>query len=218
MTQNTADTLRSRLKAARKTIPVADRQRGSLLIRARLFTWLAVTRDNCLAAGLKPPGVVAAYWPLADEPDLVPLLMQWDASEIAVALPAVVKPDAPLQFYRWHTDTELQNGPLGVQQPPRSSPIIPDVILVPTLGFTDNGDRIGYGKGYYDRTLAQLQSQGHRPTTIGIAWANGHIDLDDANYQPQVHDWRLDAVITPEHWHPEAPAYVQALSETNPAK
>lgn len=218
MTQNTADTLRTRLKESRKKIPVADRQRGSLLIRARLFTWLAVTRDNCLAAGLRAPSVIAAYWPLTDEPDLRPLLTQWDASDIAVALPAITTPDSPLSFRRWRDGTELQAGPMAVMQPPAGESLTPDVILVPTLGFTERGDRMGYGKGYYDRTLASLHSLGHRPTTIGIAWAEGNMTRLDPTYRAAGHDWQLDAVITPENWYPSAPDYTLTISATAPAR
>jgi len=205
MTQNTADLLRTRLRASRRDLPVADRQRGSLLIRARLFTWLAVHRDNCDAAGLAAPSVIAAYWPLADEPDLRPLLVQWDEAELTVALPSVVEQGAPLHFYRWSSETVLETGPFGLQQPPRGEEIIPDVVLVPTLGFTHQGDRIGYGKGYYDRTLAHLHAQGHHPITIGVAWEDGDIRALEADYEPAQNDWRLDAIITPQSWYPSAP-------------
>jgi 5-formyltetrahydrofolate cyclo-ligase len=205
MTKNTADLLRTRLRASRRALPVAERQRGSLLIRARLFTWLAVHRDHCLAANVAAPSVIAAYWPLEDEPDLRPLLDQWDEAELTVVLPSVVEPCAPLHFYRWSSQTVLQTGPFGVQQPPPGQQIIPDVILVPTIGFTHQGDRIGFGKGYYDRTLAHLADQGHHPTTIGVAWEDGDISALDANYEPAEHDWRLDAIITPQNWYPNAP-------------
>ena len=205
MTQNTADDLRTRLKAMRQTLGVADRQRGGLLIRARIFTWLAVRRDKCSAKGLAAPSVIAAYWPLDDEPDLRPILMQWDDSGLTVALPSIVEKSSPLHFYRWSSDTVLERGPFGLQQPPRSEELIPDVILVPTLGFTRQGDRIGYGKGYYDRTLAHLHSQGHQPITIGVAWEDGDISELNPDYTPSEHDWRLDAVITPQNWYPKAP-------------
>jgi len=206
MTQNTADLLRTRLKATRQALDVADRQRGGLLIRARIFTWLAVRRDKCLAAGVAAPSVIAAYWPLDDEPDLRPILMQWDDAGLIVALPSVVEKSAPLHFYRWSSETVLETGPFGLQQPPRGKELIPDVILVPTLGFTRQGDRIGYGKGYYDRTLAHLHTQGHHPITIGVAWEGGDISELNADYKPAEHDWRLDAIITPQNWYPKAPA------------
>src|SRR3546814_16351107 len=68
----------------------------------------------------------------------------------------------------------------------------PDIVLVPTLGYTRQGDRIGYGKGYYDRTLAALKAQGHSFTTIGIAWAAGDLAAAGLAHNPAPHDDRLD--------------------------
>jgi 5,10-methenyltetrahydrofolate synthetase len=77
-------------------------------------------------------------------------------------------------------------------------------VLVPTLGFTRQGNRVGYGKGYYDRTLAHLKAQNHPHTTIGIAWACG--DLGDEAYAPAEHDIRLDAILTDKGWAVKPPA------------
>ncbi|MFO7746851.1 MAG: 5-formyltetrahydrofolate cyclo-ligase, partial [Orrella sp.] len=90
MTQNTAAELRKRLKEARQHLAVADRQRGSLLIRARLYTWLAILRDQKKAQGLNQPQTIACYWPLPDEPDITPLATQWDDAGLTVALPRMV--------------------------------------------------------------------------------------------------------------------------------
>jgi len=206
MTQNTAAQLRQHLKSARKHLAVAERQRGSLLIRARLYSWLAIMRDQTKARGLPPPQTIAFYWPLADEPDLGPLITQWDEAGLALALPKVVAPDQPLLFYPWHANATLREGPFGVMEPPTGIAVIPDVVLVPTLGFTAGGDRLGYGKGFYDRTLAHLNAQGHHPITIGVAWDVGAIDGLTADYKPQPHDRRLNAVITPSAWYPAPPA------------
>jgi len=80
---------------------------------------------------------------------------------------------------------------------------LPDIVLVPTLGFTRQGDRVGYGKGYYDRSLAAWKAQGHRFTSIGIAWACG--DLTGIPYTPAPHDVRLDAILTEQGWAMPAP-------------
>jgi 5-formyltetrahydrofolate cyclo-ligase len=205
MSQNTAAELRARLKESRKHFAVEDRQHASLLIRSRLYTWLALTRDHCESNHKPVPNVIAAFWPLNDEPDLIPLLGQVTQAGFTVVLPRMVSPDEPLQFYRWQEGTKLVAGSFGVMEPEVSDPILPDVVLVPTLGFTTQGDRLGYGKGFYDRTLAHFKSIGHWPTTIGVAWAAGDIHAIEPNYRPQPHDQRLDAVVTPEAWYPSTP-------------
>lgn len=179
-------------------------------MRARLFTWFAIARDEARAAQLEPPQVIAAFWPLGDEPDLRPLMTQWDDNEIAVCLPVMTGSANPLEFHRWHSTMQLSEGPFGVMQPPAQEPRIPDVVLVPTLGFTTQGDRIGYGKGFYDRTLASLTQAGHKPVTIGIAWSQGAIESLQADYCPADHDHRLDAILTPDGWIGAAPAFATA--------
>jgi 5-formyltetrahydrofolate cyclo-ligase len=201
MTQNNAAELRARLKESRKHLAVADRQRGSLLIRARLYRWLSLACDQ----GAPTAAVIAAYWPLPDEPDLVPLLSQCNEAGLTVALPRMQATDQPLQFYRWQDDMALVAGSFGVMEPAVGEPLLPDVVLVPTLGFTPDGDRLGYGKGFYDRTLAHLKSIKQSLTTIGVAWDCGDISAIDSHYRAQPHDQRLDAIITPTTWHPAAP-------------
>ncbi len=207
MKQNNAVHLRVRLKQARKEMSVADRQRASLLIRARLFTWLATTRTACEQAGTAPPGIVAGFWPLADEPDLVALYRQWHDNGIVVTLPVMQPAEQTLQFHRWQPDTELISAGFGVFEPRATDPLIPDLVLVPTLGFTPDADRLGYGKGFYDRTLAGFVSINHRPTTIGVAWDNANLHELDPSYQAADHDHRLDAIITSTSWHPKIPVW-----------
>jgi len=203
--QDNADTsrLRSRLREARAGLSPDERDRGSLLMRGRLYTWLGLARDAAGRAGRPGPQSVAAFWPLADEPDLRPLLAQWAQAGITVALPVVAARHAPLEFRRWTPETAMQAGAHGIAEPRDAEPVLPDVVLVPTLGYTDRADRMGYGAGYYDRTLAALRERGHPHTTIGIAWQCGRID--DPGYRPAAHDMALDAVLTPAGWVPAAP-------------
>ena len=207
MKQNNADHLRTRLKQARKAMSVADRQRASLLIRARLFTWLATTRTACEQAGIASPGIVAGFWPLPDEPDLVSLYRQWHENGIVVALPVMQPAEQTLQFHRWEPGIELVSAGFGVFEPPATATLIPDLVLVPTLGFTPDADRLGYGKGFYDRTLAELARINHLPTTIGVAWDSANIHEIDSDYRAADHDHRLDAIITSTSWHPKVPQW-----------
>jgi len=201
--QNNAVALRARLRQARAALPESQRSRGGLLMRGRLYTWLNAAREQAARQGVPAPASVAAFWPLDHEPDLRPLLEQWAQAGIAVALPAIAQPGAPLEFRAWSPGDTLHAGPYNVQEPAPDRPALrPDVVLVPTLGYTAQADRLGYGGGYYDRTLAALRQAGHDFTAIGIAWNEGLLDDD---YLPAAHDVRLDAVLTPDGWVPEPP-------------
>ena len=87
MSQNTAAELRVRLKESRKHFAAEDRQRASLLIRARLYTWLALMREHCESNNKRAPNVIAAFWPLTDEPDLIPLLERGFRVQFLVLVP-----------------------------------------------------------------------------------------------------------------------------------
>jgi 5,10-methenyltetrahydrofolate synthetase len=90
-------------------------------------------------------------------------------------------------------------------EPVRGEKLIPDVMLIPTLGFTEQGARLGYGGGYYDRTLAQLNETGKDFLALGIAWDQARIE-EQAGYQPEAHDYPLDAILTPSGWAQDTPA------------
>jgi len=203
--QDNAVALRTRLKQRRDAQDPVERNRGGLLIRGRLFTWLATTRTRLEEQGRKAPTTIAAFWATPDEPPLQPLLQQWvEEHGLTITLPVVTKPDAPLEFRIWDPEQSMQPGAYGIQEPAGTAAApLPDVVLVPTLGYTRQGDRIGYGKGYYDRTLAALKAQGHSFTTIGIAWACG--DLSGEAYTPAAHDYRLDSILTDKGWAVPAP-------------
>ncbi|OZI31990.1 5-formyltetrahydrofolate cyclo-ligase [Bordetella genomosp. 10] len=201
--EDNAVPLRTRLRQLRAALPDDQRRRGALLMRGRLYTWLGLARDAALKAGRPAPSIVAAYWPLQDEPDLRPLLEQWVEAGITVALPAVRERGQPLEFRPWTPDAPMAEGPYGIQEPLAGTAVLPDLVLVPTLGYTPLADRVGYGGGYYDRTLAAFQAAGHACTRIGVAWSCGR--LDPIAHVPQPHDVRLDAVLTPDGWVPKAP-------------
>lgn len=202
--ENNAVPLRTRLKQLRAAQNPVDRNRGALLIRGRLFTWLATTRTKLREAGKPLPQTIAAFWSTDDEPQLQPLLRQWVEEEgYRVSLPVVSSPNAPLEFRLWTPDAPMRTGPYGLQEPEGELAPPPDIVLVPTLGYTRQGDRIGYGKGYYDRSLAALKQQGHPYTSIGIAWATG--DLTGHEHTPGEHDVKLDAILTDKGWAVPAP-------------
>jgi len=204
--KDTAEQIRTRLRAARAGMSDAQRQRDGEAICARLARWMdAIASTNSDAAGSRHPPTVAGFWPLAGEPDLTAVLRALDARGIPIALPVMAGPGLPLEFHRWRQDEALLPGPFGVMQPVRSQPLVPDVILVPTLGYTRKADRIGYGAGFYDRTLATLQKAGLTPLAIGIGWREGLVDTVVDAYEPQAHDMPLAAILTPDGWSPAEP-------------
>lgn len=202
--QDNAVLLRARLKQRRAEQKPADRDRGALLIRGRLYTWLASERTRLREAGREEPHQIAAFWPMDEEPGLQALLRQWVEDEtLGVSLPVVTGPDQALSFRVWTPDTPMHEGAYGILEPEGELAPRPDIVLVPTLGYTRQGDRLGYGRGYYDRTLAAWRAAGHPFTSLGIAWACG--DLSGEPYTPAPHDVRLDSILTDKGWAVPAP-------------
>jgi 5-formyltetrahydrofolate cyclo-ligase len=127
------------------------------------------------AVHLPRGAAVSGYWPLAGELDIRPLLHQIHAEGHPIGLPVVVGKGQPLIFRRWSPGMALVQGSFRVLTPPESAPeIVPDVLLVPLLAFDRDGYRLGYGGGFYDRTLEKRRREahsGHPVLAIGIAFA-----------------------------------------------
>jgi 5-formyltetrahydrofolate cyclo-ligase len=204
MSKNNADQLRARLRSLRQSMSVAERQHASTALCARLQQWFDRHLADLAVVRRSSPLIVAGFWPLDFEPDLRPLLQQLDLHQVTICLPVIVERHAPLEFHRWTPDTPLSVQGFGVMEPPRQQALVPEILLVPTLGFTAQAARLGYGGGYYDRSLAALQRAGAKPLKIGIAWQQGLLTEADG-FAPQPHDVRLDAIATPDAWLPEGP-------------
>jgi len=133
--------------------------------------------------------VVALYWPVQNEIDVRLLLNDLERRGIRVALPVVITPDSPLEFRVYSSGDELESGVFNTSHPLSEAPrISPDIMVVPGLAYDRDGYRIGYGGGFYDRTLSLYD----RTKAIGFAYAGQIID-----YVPRAdHDRRLDTVIT----------------------
>jgi 5-formyltetrahydrofolate cyclo-ligase len=145
-----------------------------------------------LPLAITPGTIVAGYAPIRSEIDPHPLMRKLAGQGAQLALPVILGRDLPLQFRVWSPRDTLQRGPLGILQPSSSAvDIIPDVLLIPLAAFDRSGHRIGYGAGYYDRTLAQLRAS--KPiTALGIAFAAQEIPVVSAS----AHDARLDLMLT----------------------
>lgn len=190
--QDNAADLRARLKRRRADLPPGDRDRGALLIRGRLYTWLATSRTRLRESGRPDIRRIAAFWSMADEPALQALLGQWAQDDtLTVSLPVVAAPGEPLRFRAWTPDTPMRPGAYGILEPEGPEAPAPDIVLVPTLGYTRQGDRLGYGGGYYDRTLEDLRRR-RKVTAIGVGF--------DLQFIPDVPhgagDQRLDWLLT----------------------
>ena len=146
--------------------------------------------DAMGATGVLAPGaVVSAYWPMGDELDVRPLLHLLHGAGHVCALPTVVRRGEVLVFRVWHPGMDLDKGVLGTRHPPATAvAVTPEVVLAPLLAFDAEGYRLGYGGGYYDRTLAGLRSVG--PVfAIGIAYAAQQVDKVPRTGYDEPLDW-----------------------------
>lgn len=138
---------------------------------------------------------VAFCWPVRNEPDLRPLLETWMAtgkSAFSALLPVVIAENAPLAFRAWTAQGRLENDRYGIPTPASGEFLEPEALVLPVNAFDAAGYRIGYGGGYFDRTLAALKTQGMQPLCIGVGFELARVD----SIAPAPHDWPLDAMVT----------------------
>lgn len=150
---------------------------------------------NFFAAMEPVPGApVSAFWPVKEEIDVRPLMSALHARGHACGLPVIVAKRAPLVFRRWDPARPLVEGRWGIPTPPEDAEeVIPELVLVPLLAFDAGGNRLGYGAGFYDRTLALLRSRpGHRALAVGVAYAAQQV----ARVPCDATDEKLDWVVT----------------------
>jgi 5-formyltetrahydrofolate cyclo-ligase len=134
-------------------------------------------------------GVLAFCWPYKNEYDVRHLAAALRRRGATTAMPVVVAPKTPLIFREWHPGVKLADGPLGIPYPVDSREVQPDHVLLPMLGWDAQGYRLGYGGGFFDRTLASLA---RRPRVIGLAYEQAYMQT----IQPQPHDVPVDFVVT----------------------
>lgn len=177
---------RERLIAARLALPVADRQQASVQIARRLDAW-------CRERGLLQPGrIVSGYWPLRGEPDLRSWLAQLTGEGITCVLPVVVQKGEPLAFRRWTPGCAMEKGFWNIPVPAARDEFTPQLLLAPVVGFDAQCYRLGYGGGFFDRTLAALRAAGGQPLVVGIGFELARLP----SIQPLPHDIALQAIVT----------------------
>jgi 5-formyltetrahydrofolate cyclo-ligase len=172
--------LRRRLLDARGAMPAEVRRACDAALDAHVVAW-------CRAHAVRS---LAVYCAIRGEPDLAAAFETLAADGVALALPIVAQADAPLRFAAWRPGMALVKDAMGVPVPAEIAFVaMPQALLLPCVGFNGKGYRLGYGGGYYDRTLAQQP----RPLAVGVAYAGARAEFD-----VQAHDVALDAIFTEE--------------------
>jgi len=171
---------RNSLLARRATITADARRIADAAMVARLDEKIAVHRRRSAL-------VLGAYWPVRGEPDLRDALARWHDGGWTIALPRVVAAGRSLEFGRWAPGWSMRDAQFGIPVPEPFEPLRPTLLLVPCVGFDARCYRLGYGGGYYDRTL-----EAHAVATIGVAYDSCEIEA----FRPGAHDRRLDAIVT----------------------
>ena len=181
-------TLRRQLQAERQSL--IDRHQRGMHLQEVLRVWLVARTDSA----------IGAYWPIKGEFDALPALFRWSEADAKrrIGLPVVDKATKQLSFQVWYPGCEMEDDAYGIPKPKGTPVFQPTLLLVPCVGYGPRGVRLGYGGGFYDRTLATLQP---RPTTVGLAYSQGFLPW----LQAEPHDVPLDTMLTDEGLAWQAP-------------
>ena len=191
---------------ARNPLPESKNALRKLLLKARLDAALepaaqeALSRRMLDTLKLHEPACVGFYWPLPGEFDARAAIAIWLAlgAHRQASLPVVTNRGEALQFRAWAPDTPMKTGHHRIPEPATEVVVMPDLLFVPCVGFDVEGYRLGYGGGYYDRTLAAWPGA-TRPVTVGIAYEACRTDA----LQREAHDIPLDLIITEAACYPQ---------------
>jgi 5-formyltetrahydrofolate cyclo-ligase len=137
----------------------------------------------------QPRSLVGAYWPFRREYNVIAFLEWLTERRHEVALPVVLGKGMPLEFRRWTRDMEMVSGVYDIPYPARGEPVKPTILIIPMVGFDDAGFRLGYGGGFYDRTLA---TYAQKPLCVGSGFELGHLPT----IYPLPHDIPMDHLVT----------------------
>ncbi len=180
------------LKAQLRTALIAQRQ--ALPDRLERCTQLQRVMRIWLVG--RPDVVIGAYWPIKGEFDPLPALHRWkedgelqgEPQRRRIGLPVIDKVHKTLSFHAWYPGCPMEEDAFGIPKPKGTERVVPTLLFVPCVGYDARGFRLGYGGGFYDRTLAGLDP---RPATVGLGFANGLVE----GFEPEAHDQPLDAIL-----------------------
>lgn len=177
--------LRKQLQAERQSL--IDRHQRSVHLQEVLRVWLVGRQE----------ATIGAYWAIKGEFDALPALYRWSEGGQArkIGLPVMDRETRQLRFHVWYPGCPMEEDAYGIPKPKDTEQFAPQLLLVPCVGFGPGGLRLGYGGGFYDRTLAALAP---RPVTVGVGYAHGFVPWLEA----EAHDIPLDVVLTEDgvHW------------------
>ncbi|MBC2776582.1 5-formyltetrahydrofolate cyclo-ligase [Parasphingopyxis marina] len=168
---------RARLIEARMAIPADERERLGTRIAEHLRLQIV---DSTIVSG---------YWPFRGEPDLRPLMKALGSAGLRIALPVVIAKGQPLVFREWRAGTPLARGVWNIPIPAEGAEVMPDMVIAPVVGFDPPGYRLGYGGGFFDRTLAAMP---RHPRVVGVGYRSAAIPT----IHPQAHDIPMDLIVT----------------------
>ena len=176
--------LRKRLLAQRLDLP--NRLALSEQLQSVMRMWLIHRHDV----------TIGAYWPIKGEFDPLPALHRWkedgelleEPQRRRIGLPLVDKVHKTLSFHAWYPGCPMEEDAYGIPKPKDTELIVPTLLFVPCVGYGPGGYRLGYGGGFYDRTLAVMEPH---PFTVGLGFTQGFVD----DLQPEPHDVPLDAIL-----------------------
>ena len=178
----TREALRTKLVAARLALP--DRLERAVQLQSVLRAWLAGRREN----------TIGAYWPIKGEFDPLPALYRWseggvDGSPRRIGLPVADRETGSLRFHVWFPGCPMERDAYDIPKPKDTDEFKPAMLVVPCLGFGPGGVRLGYGGGFFERTLASLQP---RAVTVGVSYSHGFLPF--LRLGPR--EIQLDALLT----------------------
>ncbi len=176
--------LRAALVAKREAMP--DRMERTDALQRVMRVWLLD----------RPDTVIGAYWPIKGEFDPLPALYRWKEAETSaidgkhrrLGLPVVNKQHKTMTFHAWYPGCDMEPDAYGIPKPKDTEVLVPTLLFVPCVGYGIGGYRLGYGGGFYDRTLASLEP---KPFTVGLGFTSGYVE----DLEPEPHDVPLDAIL-----------------------
>lgn len=179
MTPNDCAELRAKLIAARQALP--DRLERAVRLQGVLRAWLVGRREQA----------IGAYWPIKGEFDPLPALYRWSEAQPGrrMGLPVVDRERGRLRFHVWYPGCPTELDAFDIPKPKDTEVFEPQMLLLPCVGYGPGGVRLGYGGGFYDRSVQALHP---RPYTVGLCYSNGFLPM----LRPGPDDQPLDALLT----------------------